>query len=158
MANEDEAICVQKGFSGLQVTVLHQGSRGTQGRNLEVGMEVEVTEGYALLTCFPRLVQPAVLHNPESLALGQYHPQWAESFQINHQSRKYPLDIPTDQSDEGSLSRGIDAFPSQDTLVCVELITTNQRCIKREFLVNVMYFMHTFLLKKNLAVQIPECI
>lgn len=66
--------------------------------------------------------------------------------------------MPTDQSDEGSLSRGMDAFPSQDTLVCVELITTNQSCIKREFLVNVMYFMHTFLLKKNLAVQIPECI
>lgn len=44
---------------------------------------------------------PAFFYNPEPLALGWYHLQWAGPSYINGQSRRCPTDLPTLKQSHG---------------------------------------------------------
>ena len=69
--------------------------KGSQGRNLEAGTEIQAMKEHCLLTSSLRLPQPAFLYTPGPPDQRWHCPQWARPSHINDYSRNVSTDLPT---------------------------------------------------------------
>lgn len=112
-----------------------RGSRGRHSsRNLEAGTKTETMEEECCWLAPPELLTLLFITQPRTICPGWHCLQWAGSSPINHQSRKWPTDMPT-----GNWMETVSPlrFSSQRTLVCVMLTERTDQYKRGENKTNV---------------------